>query len=90
LKYLRLDQDKINEYHDKVMLNVLVGEAFAARALRQTHAFAKGPIICATVGAVQVRDRIRAFDADGHRQSMPMMSSRLLMNCSCILLREEK
>jgi hypothetical protein len=56
------------------MLDVFVGEAFAARALRQTHAFAKGPIICAAVGAVQMRDRVRAFDADGHRQSMSMMS----------------
>lgn len=65
--YLRLDQDQINEQHDKVMLDVLVREALATRALRQAHALAKGVVVRLAVRCVEMRDRVRAFDANGHR-----------------------
>ena len=32
--HLRLDQDQINEQDDQIMLDILVGEALAARTLR--------------------------------------------------------
>ena len=38
--YLRFDQDEIDEEHDKVMLDVFIGKAFASRTLRQSYAFA--------------------------------------------------
>jgi len=31
--YLRLDQDKINEQDDKIMLDIFVGKVFAVRTL---------------------------------------------------------
>lgn len=65
--YLWFDQDQVDEDHDKVIFDVFVGEALAARALRQSHAFALGSVIGTTIRAIQVRDRIGAFDADGHR-----------------------
>lgn len=45
LSYLWLDQDQVDEQDNKVMLDVLVGEPFAARALRQAHALAQRAVI---------------------------------------------
>lgn len=73
--YLRLDEHEVDKDHDKVVLDIFVGEALAARTLRQSDTFALGAIIGTTVGAVQVRDRVRAFDADGHRVMAPLKES---------------
>lgn len=52
--YLRLDQDQVNENNHEIILDVLVGESLAARALRQAHAFAQGSVIGAAVGAIEM------------------------------------
>lgn len=52
--YLRFDEHQIDEDHDKVIFDVFVGKALAARTLRQSHAFALGSIIGATIRAIQV------------------------------------
>lgn len=52
LTYLWLDEHKVDEDHDKVILDVFVGEALAARTLGQSHAFALGAVIGATVRAI--------------------------------------
>lgn len=49
------------------MLDVLVGEALAARTLRQAHALSEGVVVRLAVRGVEVRDRVRALDANGHR-----------------------
>lgn len=67
LAYLRFYQDKVNKEHDKVIFDVFVGESLAARTLRQAHAFTQRSIVGAAISAVQVGDRVGAFDADGHR-----------------------
>lgn len=56
--YLRFDKHEVDKDHDKVILDIFVGEPLAARTLRQSDAFALGAVIGTTVGAVQVRDRI--------------------------------
>jgi hypothetical protein len=43
--YLRFDQNQINEQHHEIMLDIFVGEAFAARTLRQPHSLSQGFII---------------------------------------------
>ena len=48
------------------MLDVFVGEALAARTLGQAHAFAEGAVVGGGVDCVELRDRVAAFDADGH------------------------
>ena len=40
MDYLWLDEDQINEEHNKVMLYIFVGEALASRTLREPHTFA--------------------------------------------------
>lgn len=65
--YLRLNEQQVNEEHDKVIFNVFVGKPLAPGALRQSHTLALGPVIGTTVGAVEVRDRIGALDANRHR-----------------------
>lgn len=67
ISYLRFYQDKVNKEHDEVIFDIFVGEVLAARALRQTHAFSQRAIVGAAISAVQMRDGIGAFDADGHR-----------------------
>ena len=67
ISYLRFYQDKVNKEHDEVIFDIFVGEVLAAGTLRQTHAFAQGAIVGTAISAVQMRDGIRAFDADGHR-----------------------
>lgn len=75
--YLGLNEHQVNEEHDKVIFNVFVGKPLAPRALRQSHTLALGPVIGTTVGAVQVRDRIGALDANRHR-----VTSMDLSECS--------
>jgi hypothetical protein len=64
--YLRLDQDQIDEEDDKIMLDILVGEAFAAWTLGQPYAFAESLVIGFAVGGVKCADRIPTFDAYRH------------------------
>ena len=64
--YLRLDQDQIDEEDDKVMLDVLVREAFTTRTLGQTHAFAECLVIGFAVGRIKRADGVPAFDAYRH------------------------
>ena len=64
--YLRLDQDQIDEEDDEIMLDVLVCEAFAARALGQPHTFAERLVIGLAVCCVERADRIPAFNAYRH------------------------
>jgi hypothetical protein len=52
--YLWFDEDEVDEDHDEVVFDVFVGEALAARTLRQSHTFTLGAIISTTVGAIQV------------------------------------
>jgi hypothetical protein len=66
MTYLRLDQDQINEQHHKVMLDIFVCEALAARALRQAHALAQGTVIGLGVGGVQCVHWEAAFYAYRH------------------------
>jgi hypothetical protein len=65
--YLGFDKHQVNEQHNEVIFDIFVGKSLATRALRQSHTLALRPVIGATVSTVQVGDRIRAFDADGHR-----------------------
>jgi len=48
------------------MLDVFVGESFAARALREADTFAERSIICFAVCRVQIRELVAAFYANGH------------------------
>lgn len=48
------------------MLDVFIRKSFAARALRQPHAFAETAIVGLAVFVVETVDRVAAFDADGH------------------------
>jgi hypothetical protein len=64
--YLWFDQDQIDEEDDEVMLDIFVGEALAAGALGQAHAFAEGLVVGFAVGRVQVADGIPTFDAYRH------------------------
>lgn len=43
--YLWLDQDQIDEQHDEIMLDVFVGEAFAAWTLCEAYTFAESLVI---------------------------------------------
>jgi len=51
--YLRFDQDQINKQHNKVMLDVFVGESFAPRTLRQANALAQSLVVRFAVGGVE-------------------------------------
>lgn len=73
MTYLRLDQNQINEEHDEVMLDILVREAFAARALRQAHALAECFIVGFAVCCVKRTDRIATFNADWHCEPFVMI-----------------
>jgi len=53
--YLGFDQNKINEEHDKVMLNILVGELLATRTLCQTHSFTERVVVRFAIGSVEMR-----------------------------------
>jgi hypothetical protein len=47
--YLWLYKHQINEQYHKIMFYIFIREPFAARALRETHAFSEGPVICFAV-----------------------------------------
>jgi hypothetical protein len=64
--YLRLDQDQVDEQHHKVVLDILVRETFAARALRQTHSLSQRTVIGLAVRMVERVDGKPAFDTDWH------------------------
>jgi hypothetical protein len=76
--YLRLDQDQIDEQHDKVMLDILVGKAFAPWALRESHAFAECLVIGFAVCGIECADRIATLDADWHLSWFCLPFARLL------------
>jgi hypothetical protein len=48
------------------MLDILVGEAFAAWTLGQPYTFAECLVIGLAVGCVECADRIPTFDTDWH------------------------
>ena len=58
--YLRLDENKVDKKHHKVMLDILVGEALASRTLGQSNTFG-------FVRAVQLIDLKATFYAYWHR-----------------------
>jgi hypothetical protein len=64
--YLRLDQDQINEKHNKIMLNVFIAEPPAVLAHSEAHAMACRLVICARVLCVQSLHWIPAFYTDRH------------------------
>lgn len=64
---LWLDEHQVDKDHNEVIFHVFVGEALAARTLGQSHALPLRTVIGTTVCAIQVRDRVGTFDADGHR-----------------------
>lgn len=64
--YLRLDQYEVNKQHDKVMLDVFVGELLAARTLCQSHALAQRSVVGFRVLGVQGFNGIPALYADWH------------------------
>jgi len=63
---LRLDQHQIDKQHHKIMLDIFVREALAARTLRQPHAFAETAVVGFAVFVVEPLHGVAAFDADGH------------------------
>lgn len=64
--YLWLNQDEVNKEHDKVMLDVFVGEPLAPRALRQSHTLSKSAIVSFAVRGVKGVDWKSAFNAYRH------------------------
>ena len=70
--YLRLDQNQIDEQHDHVMLDILVGEALAPRALRQSHAFAQSTIVGFAVGRVEGCDVLTTSEVTSTYISTPV------------------
>jgi hypothetical protein len=75
---LRLDQDQVNEQYNKVMLDILVGEAFAPWTLRESHAFAENLVIGFAVCSIECADRIATLNADGHLSRVSLPSARVL------------
>jgi len=66
IAYLWLNQDKVNEEHDKVMLDIFVGESLASRTLRQSHAFTKRTVVGLAIGSVESVDWKSTFNAYRH------------------------
>ena len=48
------------------MLDIFIGKAFAARALRKPNPFAEGAVVGFAVGGVQMRDGVGAFNTYRH------------------------
>jgi hypothetical protein len=69
--YLGLDQDKINEEHNEIMLDVFIGKSLAMGALGQANSFAKCRVIGFAVLGIQRVDWISTFDTDGHDPLFP-------------------
>jgi hypothetical protein len=63
---LWLDQHQINEQHDEIMLDIFVGEAFAAWALCEPHTFAESLVVGFAVGSVKRADWVATLDTDWH------------------------
>jgi hypothetical protein len=89
--HLRLNQHQVDEQHDKVMLDVLVGKSLASRALGQAHAFPKRPIVGIAEFLVEGRYGMPAFNANRHFSGlddhMLIVTSKLrsgLGGCSAI------
>lgn len=70
-----LDQHQIDEKHDEVMLDIFVGEAFAAWALCETHAFAESLVVGFAVGSIKCADWIATLDTDWHCKCWAWLSS---------------
>ena len=66
MTYLWLNQHQVDEQHDEIMLDVFVGEAFAAWTLCEPHAFAESLVVGFAVCGVQRTDWIATLDADWH------------------------
>lgn len=66
MAYLRLDQDEVDEQHDKIMLDVFVSEPLASWTLCQPDALSQGAIVGFAVGSVERPQRISALNAYRH------------------------
>lgn len=64
--HLGFDQDQIDEEDDEVMLDIFVGESFAARTLGQTHSFSKRAVISLAVRGVKLVNWVATFNANWH------------------------
>ena len=53
LTHLRLDQHKIDEQNDEIVLDIFIREPLASWALCQSHAFSKSLVIGFAVRRVQ-------------------------------------
>lgn len=84
--YLWLDQHQINEQHDEIMLDIFVGEAFAAWTLRETHTFAESLVIGFAVCSIKCADWVATLDADRHCASI--ICGCLATEYLCCLLME--
>lgn len=71
MAYLWLDQDQVDEEHDKVMLDVLVAEAAAVAAHCQADVVAARLVARTRVLRPQRLDRVPALDADRHGGRWP-------------------
>lgn len=69
-----LDQHQIDEQHDEIMLNVFVGEAFAAWTLCEPHTFAESLVVGFAVCGVERVDWIATLDTDWHCKCLPWSS----------------
>ena len=66
MTYLWLDQHQIDEQYDKIMLDVFVGEAFAAWTLCEPHTFAESLVVSFAVCGIQRTDWVPTLDTDWH------------------------
>lgn len=66
MTYLWLNQHQVDEQHDEIMLDVFVGEAFAAWTLRETHTFAESLVVGFAVCGIKRTDWIATLDTDWH------------------------
>jgi hypothetical protein len=64
--YLGLYEHQIDKQHHKIVLYIFICEPFAARALREAHAFSEGPVIRFAVRGVEGLDGVATFYTDGH------------------------
>ena len=66
--HLGLDQDKINEKHDEIMLHVFIRETLTSRTLSQAYAFTQSIVIRFAVCCIESL----------HRKSASVPKSALL------------
>jgi hypothetical protein len=67
------------------MLDIFVGEAFAARALGQADTFARRAIVGFAVSSVEILNRCAAADAYRHA-AWPNVAPAALLNCQSSLV----